>query len=180
MQFQQRGGCLNTEGSGKKYTTINSKHSNIITNEKKKKVWTEIAEKTSSLGIAIRTSNEIKEKWNNLKKEANKVFTNPRQEQGKTGGGPRPNPISQAMESIIDLCKDSDSFKCLDGVDTCIQIQQDSDVFQLSIEVILNHFHFVFLYCLQSAMFTCFRQNDVHSTIDLNCEFQFSKFKVST
>jgi hypothetical protein len=42
-------------------------------------------------------------------------------------GGQRPNPISQAMERIIDLCKDSDSFKCLDGVDTCIQIQQDSD-----------------------------------------------------
>ena len=61
------------------------------------------------------------------KKEAKKVFTNHRQEQGKTGGGPRPNPISQAMESIIDLCKDSASFKCLDGVDTCIQIQQDSD-----------------------------------------------------
>ena len=47
----------------------------------------------------------------------------------KTEGGPRPNPISQVMESIIDLCKDSASFKCLDGVDTCIQIQQDSDVF---------------------------------------------------
>jgi hypothetical protein len=45
----------------------------------------------------------------------------------KTEGGPRPNPISQVMESIIDLCKDSASFKCLDGVDTCIQIQQDSD-----------------------------------------------------
>ena len=31
----------------KNYTIINSKHSNIITNEKKKKVWTEITEKTS-------------------------------------------------------------------------------------------------------------------------------------
>jgi hypothetical protein len=27
-------------------------------------------EKTSSLGVAIRTPNDIKEKWNNLKKEA--------------------------------------------------------------------------------------------------------------
>ena len=45
-----------------KYTTINSKHSDIITNEKNK-VWTETAEKTSSLGVAIRTTNEIKEKW---------------------------------------------------------------------------------------------------------------------
>ena len=31
------------------------------------------------------------------------------------------------MENIIDLCKESDSFKCLDGVDICIQIQEDSD-----------------------------------------------------
>ena len=64
---------------------------------------------------------------NNLRKEANKVFTNHRQEQGKTGGGPRPKPISQAMESIIDLCKDSASFKGLNGIDTCIQIQHDSE-----------------------------------------------------
>ena len=41
-----REGCLNTEGSGKNYIIINLKHSNIITNEKKK-VWTEIAEKTN-------------------------------------------------------------------------------------------------------------------------------------
>ena len=40
---------------------------------KRKKIWTE---KTSSLGVAIRTPNDIKEKWNNLKKEAKKVFTN--------------------------------------------------------------------------------------------------------
>ena len=51
---------------GKKYTIINSKHSNIITNEKKR-VWTEIAEKTSSLGVAIRTPNEIEENWNKRK-----------------------------------------------------------------------------------------------------------------
>ena len=62
-----------------------------------------------------------------FKKKQKKVFTNHRQEQGKTGGGPRPKPISQVMESIIDLCKDSDSFKGLGGIDTCIQIQQDSD-----------------------------------------------------
>ena len=36
-------------------------------------------------------------------------------------------PISQAMENIIDLCKDSASFKGLDGIDTCIKMQQDSD-----------------------------------------------------
>ena len=45
----------------KYYNIINSKHSNIITNEKKKKAWTEIAEKTSSLGVAIRTPSDIKE-----------------------------------------------------------------------------------------------------------------------
>jgi hypothetical protein len=68
-----------------------------------KKVCTEIAEKTSSLGVANRTTNEIKEKWNYLKKEARNVFTNHR-----------------AREN-------SASFKGLDEVDTCIQIQQDSD-----------------------------------------------------
>ena len=51
---------------GKNYIIINLKHSNVITNEKKR-VWTEIAVKTSSLGDAIRTPNEIKEKWNKRK-----------------------------------------------------------------------------------------------------------------
>ena len=37
MQFQQRRNCLNTEESGKNYNIINSKHSNVITNGKKKK-----------------------------------------------------------------------------------------------------------------------------------------------
>ena len=60
-----------------------------------------------------------------LKQEAKKSFH--RQEQGKTGGGPRPKPISQAMENMTDLCKDSASFKDLDGIDTCIKIEQDSN-----------------------------------------------------
>jgi hypothetical protein len=33
-----------------------------------------MAEKTSSLGVAIRIPNEIKDKWSNLKKEANNVI----------------------------------------------------------------------------------------------------------
>ena len=50
-----------------------------------KKVCTEIAEKTSSLGVAIRTTNEIKEKWNNLKKkEAKHVFTNHKENRGRS------------------------------------------------------------------------------------------------
>ena len=93
-----------------------------------------------------------------FKKKQKKGFTNHRQEQGKIGGGQRPKPISQAMESIIDLYKDSASFKGLDGIDTCIQIEQDSDgkitfnVFYFSMEVILNHFHFVFLSCYASRL----------------------------
>jgi hypothetical protein len=63
-----------------------------------KKVCTEIPEKTSSLGVAIRTQNEIKEKWNYLKKRGKKHIHEPQ---------------TRARENSV-------SFKGLDGVDTCM------------------------------------------------------------
>jgi hypothetical protein len=59
----------------KEALSLNSKHSDIITNEKNK-VWTETAEKTSSLGVAIRTTNEIKEKHVYLKKSRTNQTSN--------------------------------------------------------------------------------------------------------
>ena len=44
---------------------------------KRTKVWTEITEKTSSLGVAIRTPNEIKDKRTNLKKRGKKSIHEP-------------------------------------------------------------------------------------------------------
>jgi hypothetical protein len=45
----------------------------------------------------------ISKKNGTILKKRQKKFSRTRQEQGKTGGGPRPKPISQAMEIIIDL-----------------------------------------------------------------------------
>jgi len=42
-----------------------------------------MAEKTSSLGVAIRIPNEIKDKWSNLKKEAKKYSRTTGKSKGK-------------------------------------------------------------------------------------------------
>ncbi|ESP02120.1 hypothetical protein LOTGIDRAFT_68608, partial [Lottia gigantea] len=56
----------------KHYGLLSSKQSNFVTNEKKKRVWDNIASKVSSLGVALRTTKEVKDKWNNCKKIAKK------------------------------------------------------------------------------------------------------------
>ncbi|CAG2210322.1 unnamed protein product [Mytilus edulis] len=73
------------------------------------------------MGVAIRTAKEVKDKWTNCKKVAKRVFSDNRRESVKTGGGPKPKEVSIAISNIIDLCKDSASFKGIgSGVETDI------------------------------------------------------------
>ncbi|CAG2207048.1 uncharacterized protein LOC143081877 [Mytilus galloprovincialis] len=74
----------------------------------------------SSLGVAHRSAKECKDKWGNTKKEAKKIFSVNKRDQGKTGGGPQAKPVSVAVNRTIDLCKDSASFKGIGGVESCI------------------------------------------------------------
>ncbi|VDH96879.1 Hypothetical predicted protein [Mytilus galloprovincialis] len=87
----------------------------------KAQIWQTIAQQTSALGVAIRTAKEVKDKWTNCKKVAKRVFSDNRRESVKTGGGPKPKEVSIAISNIIDLCKDSASFKGIgSGVETDI------------------------------------------------------------
>ena len=54
---------------------INSKFSNTVTNEKKKKIWENITIQINALGIANRTAKEIKTKWINMHQTAKKKNT---------------------------------------------------------------------------------------------------------
>lgn len=56
----------------KNIDTINSKFTNTITNEKKKKVWENITSQINALGISNRSIKEIKTKWTNMHQTAKK------------------------------------------------------------------------------------------------------------
>ena len=106
----------------KNYHIINSKQTNTVTNKKKAQIWQAIAEKTTALGVAVRTPKEVKDKWCNTKKAAKRVFAENKKETSKTGGGPPPKPISTAVQNVINMCRDSSSFKGIGGIETTIII----------------------------------------------------------
>lgn len=104
----------------KNYAVINDKFGSALTNKRKTAVWGRISMMVSSLGVAHRSAKECKDKWGNTKKEAKKIFSVNKRDQGKTGGGPQAKPVSVAVNRTIDLCKDSASFKGIGGVESCI------------------------------------------------------------
>ncbi|XP_063443254.1 uncharacterized protein LOC134723623 [Mytilus trossulus] len=104
----------------KNYAVINDKFGSSFTNKRKTAVWGRISMMVSSLGVAHRSVKECKDKWGNTKKEAKKIFSVSKRDQGKTGGGPQAKSVSVAVHRTIDLCKDSASFKGIGGVESCI------------------------------------------------------------
>ena len=58
---------------------------NRSTKKKKNETWSKIAESVNSIGIAVRTANEVKEKWFDVKKN----FIKRQREEKGTGEGPR-------------------------------------------------------------------------------------------
>ncbi|CAG2220362.1 unnamed protein product [Mytilus edulis] len=96
-------------------SVINGKLTNTVTNQLKKKVWDDIAIKVNSLGVAIRTATEVRNKWRNTTRVAKAVYTTHRSELFKTGGGPAPKQPSSAVEKVIHLMKDTTSFRGIQG-----------------------------------------------------------------
>ncbi len=76
-----------TEGN---LDVIRDKFSNVLTNKKKAEVWQSIRDKVNALGVAKRTTSEIKDKWRTMVTAAKKDFSRERREQRKTGGGKAP------------------------------------------------------------------------------------------
>ena len=90
--------CL-VEGMVNETVVIMSKLQSSITNKKKKKVWREITAKVNMFGVALRTEDDIKKKWKDLKS----TVLNSVRDQKKTGGGPpnRPSSYADIIMNII-------------------------------------------------------------------------------
>ena len=57
----------------------------------------------NAVGVANRTSHEVKEKWKNLTSSAKKKFSDIRRQQRQTVGGPSPKEPSMVQEKIMKL-----------------------------------------------------------------------------
>jgi hypothetical protein len=94
---------------------IRDKFSNVLTNKKKAEVWQSIRDKVNALGVAKRTTSEIKDKWRTMVTAAKKDFSRERREQRKTGGGKAPIAAKETSRRIIELFADEPSFSGIPG-----------------------------------------------------------------
>ena len=94
---------------------VKGKHSMEVTNIKKQEMWEDVTRRVNALGVCLRKEAEVKNKWRNLSRGAKGKFTPERKERSKTGGGPAPQKPTQAAENIINVLKDTASFKGIDG-----------------------------------------------------------------
>ena len=67
------------------------------------------------LGVAERSEKEERDRWKNLTSQTKQEFSHYRQEGRKTGAGPAPKAPAPATAKIIDIFKDTPSFKGLTG-----------------------------------------------------------------
>ena len=90
--------CL-IEGISNEKVVIMTKLQSSLTNKKKKEVWREITAKVNAFGVALRTEDDIKKKWKDLKS----TVLNSVRDQKKTGCGPpnRPPPYADIIMNII-------------------------------------------------------------------------------
>lgn len=99
-------------------TVLNSKFTNTITNQRKNKIWQDIADAVNSVGNEKRTVKEVKDKWKNVQSIAKKEFSQFKRDSDRTGGGPAPKAPSVASSKVIELFGETPQFTGLDGFES--------------------------------------------------------------
>ena len=83
----------------KEKAVLLSQLTNDATNRLKNSIWNNIAAKVTECGVAVRTDQEIRDKWKNVKSEAIRRIS----DQKKTEDGPpkKPLPYEELVISIM-------------------------------------------------------------------------------
>lgn len=77
-----------------------------------------IADIVNAVGVAMRTTTEVREKWRNLHSQAKKEYSELSKEEKKTGGGPAPKMPSTLTAKVTDLFKETPFFTSLAGFES--------------------------------------------------------------
>ena len=81
-------------------------------------MWKKIADAVNAVGMVMRTTTEVRERWRNLHLQGKKEYSELAKEQKKTGGGPAPKMPSTLTAKLIDLFKETPSFTGLEGFES--------------------------------------------------------------
>lgn len=105
---------------------LNEKFNNAVTNSKKQKMWSSIANRVSSCGITERSAKEVKKKFIALQSLAkNKAAKSVRYQSGTGGGPPVPN-LTDNEERLVRLIPKVAIEGVEGGIDTAMS--DDSNV----------------------------------------------------
>jgi Myb/SANT-like DNA-binding domain len=104
---------------------VENKKTDAVSNDKKTSGWVKLTEEFNVLsGTYPRTLNNLKSKFDNIKRSTKKIITAERNERFKTGGGvpyiPTPNPEVEKIREIMGVgldgmfnCRDSNGMRSL-------------------------------------------------------------------
>lgn len=79
------------------YKIISSKFSDQITLQRKNDVWKDISRKINAISPCLRTVDEIRKKWDDIKVRSKKKANEDRAKDGKTGNTPRSPTTSDSL-----------------------------------------------------------------------------------
>ncbi|XP_062620352.1 nuclear apoptosis-inducing factor 1-like [Saccostrea cucullata] len=109
------------QGVKERSDVINSKFSDMISNTKKKQAWVEILESVNAVSFSKRTVDEIKKKWDDVKRGTKKRASAVQKERCKTGSGKLEIiPLSPMEEDIVSVMGEERIFGFSSYVDTMI------------------------------------------------------------
>ncbi|XP_067051452.1 nuclear apoptosis-inducing factor 1-like [Acropora muricata] len=89
---------------------LQSKFTDNVTNKSKNETWKAITEKVNAVGVASRTTYEVKQKWKGLFSTAKREFSQQKKAQRKTGGGPAPGEPSDTSKLIVEVYDNTPGF----------------------------------------------------------------------
>ncbi|XP_029197846.1 nuclear apoptosis-inducing factor 1-like [Acropora millepora] len=94
---------------------LQSKFTDNVTNKSKNETWKAITEKVNAVGVASRTTYEVKQKWKGLFSTAKREFSQQKKAQRKTGGGPAPGEPSDTSKLIVEVYDNTPGFSGIIG-----------------------------------------------------------------
>ncbi|XP_062570043.1 myb/SANT-like DNA-binding domain-containing protein 4 [Saccostrea cucullata] len=101
-----------------------SKFSDTISNKKKKLAWTEVQNSVNASSLVPRTVDEIKKKWDDVKRVTKKRAVEVRKDRTVTGGGQNEaDPLTPIEEMVVSLIGEERVYGLADGMD-CFELQQ--------------------------------------------------------
>jgi len=95
------------------------KFSDVVSNGKKKEAWGNVVNAVNAVSFTVRTMEELKKKWDDMKRGTKKRASAVKNDQMKTGGG-RPDipPLTSIEEDVVSILGEERVFGLPSGLDT--------------------------------------------------------------